>query len=87
MASERELDDLVALLPPLLRSLDALQTLARRLDPSNPAPLLAAIGEPEAPLAEVAGRLAAWPEALAPVRERLIAATEAAAAGLAELRT
>lgn len=69
--SEPEFDDLVALLPPLLRALEALGFVARHLDPTDLGPVMASVGAPDAPLIELRPRLEAWPDRLAPVRARL----------------
>jgi phospholipase/carboxylesterase len=66
-----QLDDLMALLPPLLQSLEALGFLARHLNPPDLGAVLNAIGEPDAALRAERPRLDAWPELLAGARERL----------------
>jgi phospholipase/carboxylesterase len=80
------LDDLVALLPPLLRSLEGLGFVARHLDPPRFAAVMAAVGEPDQTLREALPRLEAWPERLADVRGRLQAAAGEALAAFEELR-
>ncbi len=71
------LDDLTILLPPLLRSLEALGFVARNLNPTQYGLVLETIGSPDAALRLVRPQLEAWPEDLAPMRERLEAARNA----------
>jgi phospholipase/carboxylesterase len=68
---EATLEALRAFLPPLLRALEGLGFVARRLDPPQLARVLAIVAEPEAALREVRPRLDAWPEGLAVLREQL----------------
>jgi phospholipase/carboxylesterase len=82
----RELDDIVALLPPLLQALDRLGFVARYLDPARFAEALEAVGAPEAALAAERHRLDGWPEDLADVREALASAADSAVAAFAALR-
>lgn len=65
------LDDLVALLPPLLQSLEALAFVGRQLDPPRLAEVMASVGAPDDALRALRPRLEAWPERLAGVRQRL----------------
>jgi phospholipase/carboxylesterase len=81
-----ELEDLVALLPPLLRGLEALGFIARHVNPADVGPVLNAVGAPDESLRAELPRLEAWPEALAPVAARLNAAGEAVLAGFEGLR-
>ncbi|MBL8554484.1 MAG: hypothetical protein JNL41_09420 [Phenylobacterium sp.] len=83
---ERELDDIVALLPPLLQAVDRLGFVARYFDPSQFGELMAAVGEPDAALAAERARLDAWPAAMAPVGTALATAADATLAAYAELR-
>jgi len=71
------LDDLTQLLPPLLRSLEALGFVARNLDPTRYGAVMETVGSPDAALRLVRPKLEAWPEALAAMRERLETAREA----------
>jgi len=71
-----ELDDLVAFLPPLLRSLEALGFIARHVNPADVGPVLTAVGAPDAALRAERVRLQAWPDELAPVADRLNAAAD-----------
>ena len=72
---DRELDDLVAILSPLLRALGALEFVARHLHPPALPHVLAALEDPSPPLRAVEGRLSGWPDALSPVRTALETAT------------
>ena len=83
---DRHLDDLMALLPPLLESLEALGFVARHLHPPQVAQVLAAIGTPEAELAAARSRLAAWPSELAGARDLLDFAAKETLTAFAELR-
>lgn len=80
------IDDLVVLLPPLLRALEALGFVARHLDPAEFHRVMAAVGEPDAELAAQRHRLEGWPNPLADVQAALAQATDHALAGFAELR-
>ncbi|MBR1217439.1 phospholipase [Bradyrhizobium sp. U87765 SZCCT0131] len=80
------LDDLVALLPPLLRSLDGLGLVARHFHPPDFGAVLEAVGTPEAALREALPRLAAWPADMAVVATQLRVAGEAVLAAFAGLR-
>lgn len=83
---ERELDDLVAFLPPLLQALERLGFVARYLNPPDFGDVLAAVGVPDAELAAQVPRLQAWPDALVHVSAPLLEASQAALAAFAELR-
>jgi phospholipase/carboxylesterase len=84
--SDAAIDDIVALLPPLLQSIDALAFVARHLNPADYAAVLDAVGAPDEALAAARSRLSVWPEKLAHVRARLEAASDEALAGFAGLR-
>ena len=71
------LDDLTILLPPLLRSLEALGFIARNLNPAQYGAVMDTVGSPDAALRLVRPDLEAWPEDLAPMRERLETARDA----------
>lgn len=60
-----ELDDLGAIIPPLLRSLGALEFMSRYLNPQDFAAIMAACGTPEDQLRAALPRLASWPPGLA----------------------
>jgi phospholipase/carboxylesterase len=83
---ERELDDLVAFLPPLLRALERLGFVSRYLNPSDFKSVLAACGRPEAELRAQRPRLDSWPAELGHIGASLVAASEAALAAFEGLR-
>ena len=73
---DRELDDLVVLLPPLLQSLETLGFIARHLHPPQFQSLMEAVGAPDQILREARPVLDAWPERLADVRAALGVASD-----------
>jgi phospholipase/carboxylesterase len=85
-AGEAVVDDIVAVLPPLLQSLEALGFIARHLHPPAFEAVMERIGAPDQDLQAVRSKLAGWPEDFADVREPLEAASDAALAGFAALR-
>lgn len=85
--SDAAIDDIVALLPPLLTSIDALGFVARYLHPPDYDAVLEAAGAPDAALREARSRLTEWPERLHTVRAALEAASDAALAGFDGLRS
>jgi phospholipase/carboxylesterase len=84
--SEAVVDDIVALLPPLLQSLEALAFVARHLNPPDFDRVMDAVGTPEEALQAVRSRLSEWPEQFLPVRTSLDAASDAALAAFDGLR-
>lgn len=80
-------DDIVALLPPLLHGIEALQFVARNLHPPSFDAVMEAVGEPELALQAARAALGEWPEDFAELRYHLDTACEAALAGIAGLRT
>ena len=84
--SEAVVDDIVAVLPPLLQSLEALGFIARHLDPPQFGRVMEAAGEPDRDLQAVRPRLAGWPENFAPVQAALEAASDEALKAFAGLR-
>jgi phospholipase/carboxylesterase len=84
--SEAVVDDIVAVLPPLLQSLEALAFIARHFDPQDFARVMEAAGTPELPLRNLRERLAAWPVSFADIRTSLVAASEAVVTGFDGLR-
>lgn len=69
--SDAVVDDIVALLPPLLQSVEALGFVARYLHPPEFGEVMRLIGTPDADLRTALPRLAAWPEAFAHLRDPL----------------
>jgi phospholipase/carboxylesterase len=84
--SEAVVDDIVAVLPPLLQSLEALSFVARHLNPPDFGRVMHEIGTPEAALQAAWSRLGGWPDNFADVRVSLNAASEATLAAFAGLR-
>jgi phospholipase/carboxylesterase len=76
----------VAVLPPLLQSLEALGFVARHLNPPDFGRVMHAAGTPDADLQSVRSRLADWPEEFADVRTALETASDAALAAFQGLR-
>jgi phospholipase/carboxylesterase len=84
--SDAVVDDIVALLPPLLQSLEALEFVARHLNPPEFDQVMLQIGAPEQALQAALARHADWPEQFAHLRRPLQAASEAALAAFEGLR-
>jgi phospholipase/carboxylesterase len=84
--SEAVVDDIVAVLPPLLQSLEALGFIARHLNPPDFDQVMEAAGQPDQALQAVRARLADWPEQFAHLRGPLESASDAALAAFAGLR-
>ena len=84
--SEAVVDDIVAVLPPLLQSLEALGFIARHLNPPQFDAVMEAAGAPDQALQAVRPRLADWPEEFAHLRTPLETASDAALAAFAGLR-
>jgi phospholipase/carboxylesterase len=84
--SEAVVDDIVAVLPPLLQSLDALGFIARHLNPPDFDAVMEAAGTPDQALQASRPRLLEWPEQFAGVRAGLEAASDAVMAAFAGLR-
>ena len=84
--SEAMVDDIVAVLPPLLQSLEALGFIARHLNPPDFGTVMEAAGQPDEALKAVRPRLANWPEPFADIQLSLAAASDAALAAFAGLR-
>src|SRR5580704_14490383 len=83
---EAVVDDIVAVLPPLLQSLEALSFIARHLNPPDFGRVMEAAGAPDQALQAVRSRLADWPEEFAHLRAPLATASDAALAAFAGLR-
>jgi len=84
--SEAVVDDIVAVLPPLLQSLEALGFVARNLNPPDFGSVMEAAGEPDAALRAVRPRLSAWPTEFDAIKNALEAASDAALAAFEGLR-
>jgi phospholipase/carboxylesterase len=80
-------EDIVAVLPPLLQALDALGFVARHLHPPDLESVMKAVGTPERALQAARPRLADWPEKFADIQTSLAAASDAAFAAFNGLRT
>jgi phospholipase/carboxylesterase len=83
---EAVVDDIVAVLPPLLQSLEALGFIARHLNPPDFGAVMEAAGTPDQALQAVRSRLAEWPQEFAHLRAPLEIASDAALAAFAGLR-
>jgi phospholipase/carboxylesterase len=84
--SEAVVDDIVAVLPPLLQSLEALGFIARHLNPPQFDAVMEAAGTPDQALQATRARLTDWPEEFAHLRAPLETASDAALAAFAALR-
>lgn len=84
--SEAVVDDILAVLPPLLQSLEALSFVARHLNPPDFDRVMDAVGYPDQTLRATRARLTPWPEQFDDLRTALDAASDAALAGLSGLR-
>src|SRR3569833_1317097 len=84
--SEAVVDDIVAALPPLLQTLEALSYVARHLIPPDFDRVVDEVGAPDRMLQAARLHLTEWPETYADVRGTLDTASEAALAGIAGLR-
>ena len=85
--SEAVVDDIVAVLPPLLQSLESLGFVARHLNPPDFGRVMEAAGEPDEALRAVRPRLDEWPEEFSGIRSALETASDAALSAFAGLRT
>ncbi|MGA7809774.1 phospholipase [Bradyrhizobium sp.] len=83
--SEAVVDDIVAVLPPLLQALEALAFVARHLHPPEFVAVMAQVGAPDQALRAVRSRLGDWPPEFAAVQTSLEGASDAALAALAGL--
>jgi phospholipase/carboxylesterase len=84
--SEAVVDDIVAVLPPLLQSLEALGFIARHLNPPDFGRVMEAAGEPDVALRAERPRLAAWPSEFDGIRNALQTASDAALTAFDGLR-
>ena len=84
--SEAVVDDIVAVLPPLLQTLEALSFVARHLNPPDFDRVMEAAGTPDEALRSARAQLGEWPAEFADVRTSIEAAGDAALAAFAGLR-
>jgi phospholipase/carboxylesterase len=84
--SEAVVDDIVAVLPPLLQSLEALSFIARHLNPPDFGQVMEAAGAPDQALRAVRARLTEWPEQFSDAHVPLERASEAVLAAFEGLR-
>jgi phospholipase/carboxylesterase len=84
--SEAVVDDIVAVLPPLLQSLEALGFIARHLNPPDFGAVMEAAGTPDQALRSVRPRLHHWPAEFEHLRAPLQIASDAALAAFEGLR-
>jgi len=84
--SEAVIDDIVAVLPPLLQSLEALSFVARHLNPPDFGRVMHTVGTPDESLQAARAQLREWPGDFVDVRKALDVAGDAALAAFAGLR-
>ncbi|MDN4984225.1 phospholipase [Bradyrhizobium arachidis] len=84
--TEAVVDDIVAVLPPLLNALEALGYFARHLHPPAFGSVMNAIGAPDDALRSAHEAVGAWPEQFAGLRERLDRACNETLAAFAGIR-
>jgi phospholipase/carboxylesterase len=84
--SEAVVDDIVAVLPALLQSLEALGFVARYLNPPDFGRVMEEAGEPDEVLRAERPRLSAWPAEFSEIKNALEAASDAALAAFKGLR-
>ncbi|MCA6115937.1 phospholipase [Bradyrhizobium sp. WSM 1738] len=84
--SEAVVEDIVAVLPPLLQSLEALGFVARYLNPPDFDRVMEAAGQPDDDLRAVRPRLEQWPAEFSDIKTALATASDAALAAFAGLR-
>jgi phospholipase/carboxylesterase len=84
--SEAVVDDIVAVLPPLLQSLEALGFIARHLNPPDFDAVMEAAGTPDQALQALRPRLLDWPKEFADVQAALQTAGDAVMAAFTGLR-
>src|ERR1700687_2462306 len=84
--SEAVVNNIMAVLPAFLQSLEALGFIARHLNPPEFASVMEAAGAPDQALQAVRLRLADWPAQFADVKTSLEVASDAALAAFSGLR-
>jgi phospholipase/carboxylesterase len=85
-AGEAVVDNIVAILPPLLQTLEALAFIARYMHPPAFGAVMERAGTPDRTLQAERSRLAHWPETFNDIRTPLEAACDTALAGFTGLR-
>jgi phospholipase/carboxylesterase len=84
--SEAVIDDVVAVLPPLLQSLESLGFIARHFHPPSFDRVIDAAGQPDEDLRTARPRLTDWPAKFADLQRALETASEAALSAFSGLR-
>src|SRR5438552_16494404 len=84
--SDAVVDDMVALLPPLLQTLESLGFVSRYLNPLDFGAVMKAAGAPDEELRAARPRLENWPASFADVRATLAVSCDTALAAFAGLR-
>src|ERR1700759_3531763 len=84
--SEAVIDDVVAVLPPLLQSLESLGFVARHFHPPSFDRVMDAAGQPDEDLGAVRARLSNWAAEFADLRKAIEAASDAALSAFSGLR-
>jgi phospholipase/carboxylesterase len=84
--SEAVIDNVVAVLPPLLQSLESLGFIARHFHPPSFDRVMDAAGQPDEELNAVRSRLAGWPTGFADIQSALETASDAALSAFSGLR-
>ena len=80
------MDDVMAVLPPLLQSLETLGFIARHFHPPSFDRVVEAAGQPDEDLSAVRSRLADWPAQFADIQSSLVIACDASLAAYSGLR-
>jgi phospholipase/carboxylesterase len=83
---EEILDDLVGLIPPLLKGLESLGFIARYLNPPDLPALMRTVGEPENAISAALPRTENWPDHLEGLRTQLLISGEAVVTAFGQLR-
>ena len=84
--SEAVIDDVVAVLPPLLQSLEALGFIARHFHPPSFDRVMGVAGEPDEDLSAARSKLSDWPAEFADIRTAIETASDAALSAFSGLR-
>jgi phospholipase/carboxylesterase len=84
--SEAVIDDIVAVLPPLLNAMEALGFFARHLHPPAFASVMNTVGAPDEVLRKARASTGDWPDQFAGLRERLDTACDETLAAFAGIR-